>query len=307
MLGRNLIFSAGGLIAFSALSGCDEIKDALEDAGLDDLLDNQCIEVCQKVGVECRDNAEPPAPELPGDFGGVEIPDDPLAACAANCPNEANRVFSGYSDCQIECILDTSCGSINDCWNVSSDKYADHCITDPPPPAVPEDDDSEFADAVDNPAVEEAVDSSGTPIYSGGEPPDMTGMWSPVEGEIDVSSNARAPGSPINTSLCFWDADPDDGMLNYCEAGVYGPDGNVMTSTAPISGDGGDGWSTIIEFEYDGAIVASIIFSGNRAGGTAAEMDSVDALVTYYQGLEIWEHSFTKWTLGGTCSITDCE
>lgn len=306
MLGRKIFISAVGLFGLATVSGCDidELKDALEEGV------GTCLEPCAKVA-EC-DNASPPAPALPGNFGeGVELPSNPVVDCAINCGNADTRVFNGYSDCQLDCVSEASCDNVNDCWDVRTSRYADYCIDDPPPPAVPEEDDSEFADAVDNPAVEEAVDSSGTPIYAGGDAPDMTGFWNPVSGAIDVSSNARPVDSPINTKLCFWDEDTADGMLNYCEVGVRNSDGSVMTSTAPISGDGADGWTTIIEFEYpegSGDIVASIIFSGLRDGGTATEMSDVDALVTYYQGLDIWEHSFTDWTLeGASCDISTCD
>ncbi len=306
MLGRKIFTSAVGLIGLATMSGCDidELKNALEDGV------GTCLEPCAKIQ-ECEATANPPAPVLPGGMGGeLPIPDEPVVACATNCAGP-DRVFNGYSDCQLECISSASCGNLNACWDVTSDRYADFCIPagEEPPPAVPEEGSGSdaFDDAVDNPAVEEAVAESGTELFTGGAAPDMIGLWTPVTGTIDESSNARDPGSLINTSLCFWDADTTDGALNYCEVGVYGPDGSVMTSTAPISGDGGDGWTTIIEFEHDGAIVASIIFSGLRTGGTAPEMEDVDALVTYYQGMNIWEHSFTNWTLGGACDISSCE
>ena len=145
---------------------------------------------------------------------------------------------------------------------------------------------------MDNPAVEESVDSSGTPIFFGSNPPKLEGGWR-ASGTIDRSSYARPKGSPIDTEVCFFDQGTTaDGSpeVSYCEKG------NPMTATAPITGHGAD-WTLYLEFDLAG----SIIFSGSMEEG-ASNIDGVDALVTYYHGLEIWEHSITNWTRSGDCS-----
>jgi hypothetical protein len=159
-------------------------------------------------------------------------------------------------------------------------------------------------DVVTNPAVEASVEGSGTVVHFGDNPPkDIANLWH-AEGTIDSSSNARDPGSPINTKLCFFDMDEtDEGWeVSYCEVGVLGSDGTPLTDSAPITGDEAGGWTIYLEFDE----VGSIIFSGVLEEG-ASSMNDVDALVTYYHGVDIWEHSLTSWTTDGdTCSLSDC-
>ena len=91
-------------------------------------------------------------------------------------------------------------------------------------------------------------------------------------------------------------------QASYCEVGVYGSDGEPLTDTAPITGTEDGDWTIYLEF--DG--VGSIIFSGHL-DPEATVMEEVDALVTYYHGMDIWEHSLTSWdTEGDTCSLSDC-
>jgi len=285
---KNLIFAAGAVMAIPLLSACDKLMDALE----------QCGEACANIQA-CGDEVSPPTMDL--GFGdvelGVEVPS--IADCAANCSAD-NRITLGYSDCQIECITGEACGSVNGCWDVTSDTYASYCPVEEKPvkPAeVPEgepepeiaDDttsgSSEADEIIENPAVEESVEASGTDIFFGSSPYDISGKWLAI-GEIDDARNARPEGSPINTDLCFHSLnteDPSNPQISYCERGTPPQD------TAPITGSGNN-WSIFLDFPGTG----SIIFSGT-VNEDGESMDDVDALVTYYHGLDIWEHSFTKW------------
>jgi hypothetical protein len=306
--------TAIGVLSLSFLSSCDTIKNALDSGLLDDLEDvvGTCAEACATISA-CGDEVSPPAVALPVGGTSLDVDAPALVDCAANCISP-DRVKLGYSDCQIECIENSSCGQINDCWNVTSDRYANFCDIDTTPIA-PSDEEtasidndtttgSAAADTITaNPAVEESVSESGTVLHFGDDPPAaIANLWA-ASGSIDESSNARPPGSPINTQLCFYDmAETSDGWeVSYCEKGVLGSDGTPLVDTAPITGEG-DGWSIFLEFSGTG----SIIFSGELAEG-ATSMTDVDALVTYYHGMEIWEHSNTDWsTSGDSCSVSDC-
>ena len=313
-MSKNLLFAATGVFTISMLSACDELKNALDSGLLDGLEDLvlTCGEACATVQA-CGDDVSPPEISLPVGGTGLDVEAPALVDCAANCASP-DRVKLGYSDCQIECITDSACGQINDCWNVTSDRYANFCDVDTTP-IEPSEEDAGAIDndtttgsaAVDsittNPAVEESVGESGTVLHFGDDPPTaMANKWAAV-GTIDESSNARPAGSPINTTLCFYDMTETSAgwEVSYCEQGVYGSDGSPLTATAPITGEG-DGWSIFLEFPGTG----SIIFSGELAEG-ASSMSGVDALVTYYHGMEIWEHSATDWSASGaSCSLSDC-
>ena len=311
---KSTFITASGFVAASILSGCDAVKNALDSGLLDDLEDivGTCGEACATIQA-CGDEVSPPEVALPVGGASLDIEAPSLVDCAANCASP-DRVKLGYSNCQIECIENSSCGQINDCWNVTSDRYASFCDVDTTPiaPSAEEtasiDNDtttgSAAADTItSNPAVEESVEESGTVLHFGDDPPAaIANLWA-ASGTIDESSNARPPGSPINTQLCFYDMTetPEGWEVSYCEKGVLGGDGTPLSDTAPITGEG-DGWSIFLEFAGTG----SIIFSGELAEG-ATSMSDVDALVTYYHGMEIWEHSNTDWTTSGsTCSISDC-
>tara|TARA_B100000530_G_C15885781_1_gene459331 strand:- start:392 stop:1339 length:948 start_codon:yes stop_codon:yes gene_type:complete len=312
---RTLFFATGGVFCITALSACDAIKDALDDTGvLGDLSDvvGTCGEACANIQI-CGDEVSPPEPSLPGGLGNPDVELPSIAECAANCA-APNRVELGYADCQIACIENSSCGQINDCWNVSSARYSSFCDIETTPIEPSEEEASSIdndtttgsaaADSItDNPAVEESVESSGTVLHYGDDPPAaIANLWT-AAGTIDASSNARDVGSPINTRLCFYDmTETAEGWeVSYCEQGVVDGSGNPLSATAPITGEG-DGWSIFLEFPGTG----SIIFSGELAEG-ASSMSDVDALVTYYHGMEIWEHSYTDWnTSGDSCSIDDC-
>ncbi len=285
---KNSIFAVAAVAVIPLLSACDKLKDALMTCGM----------ACENVQ-SCDGTVTPPSMDLGfGDVDlGVETPG--LVDCAANCSSD-DRVMLGYSDCQIECIEAETCGTINGCWDVTSDTYAKYCpVEDKPVEAAPvpegepepeiaegtESGSSEADEIMDNPAVEESVDASGTDIFFGSSPYDISGKWL-AQGEIDDARNARPVGSMINTDLCFHSLDtsnPSTPQISYCERGAPPED------TAPITGSGNN-WSIFLEFPGTG----SIIFSGT-VNEDGESMDQVDALVTYYHGLDIWEHSFTDW------------
>jgi hypothetical protein len=289
---KNLLLMA---MAIPLLSSCDKLEELAEDVAGAALT---CGAACENIQ-SCDGQVSPPTMDLGfGDVDlGVEAPS--LVDCAVNCSSDS-RVTLGYSDCQIECIESESCGNINSCWDVTSDVYASYCpVEDKPvePAPVPEGEPepeiaegttsgSEEADGIiENPAVEESVEASGTDIFFGSDPFDISGKWLAV-GEIDDARNARPIGNPINTDLCFHSldtSDPANPQISYCERGTPPQD------TAPITGSG-DNWSIFLEFPGTG----SIIFSGT-VNEDGESMNEVDALVTYYHGLDIWEHSFTDW------------
>jgi hypothetical protein len=310
-MNKNLLFAACAVLFIPLFSGCEKMLDdtgAIADV-IDDVIDDvmTCGEACLNID-SCSAEVTPPSMAM--GLGDVDLGVDAPAAvdCAVNCASD-DRVTLGYSDCQIQCITNEACGGINDCWDVTSATYASYCTveTTPVEPAPPATDDPEVpveiaedttsgsADAdtiLENPAVEESVAESGTDIFFGSTPPDLQGKWTAV-GAIDTASNARPVGSPINTEICFFDQEIlADGspQLSYCERG------NPATATAPLTG-AGEGWTMFLEFPGTG----SIIFSGRLEEGTAS-MSEVDALVTYYHGLEIWEHSNTAWERVDDCA-----
>lgn len=275
------------LAGASVTMGCDVDTDKLQE----------CADVCSKVD-EC--GANPPAVEIPG--LGSEGTGSAAADCAGNCAQE-DSAFYGYSDCQIECILDSACGQVNDCWDALSDTYASYCLagveTEPIEPAdeesTPDNGTNTGSAAADeltgNTVTEGAVGDSGFVVNTGNDVPEIAGEYA-ADGSIDESSNARAPGSPIRTSLCFYNrTDNADGVeITYCETGVPGD------LTAPITGSGTD---FTMYFEYPGA--ATVLFSGSTDGAGQITGD-VEALVVYLHGHDIWEHSWTTWTFSGECS-----
>jgi len=273
-------------ISIFSLTACDLVnKDAL-----------QCVEVCNKVD-QCE--ANPPALN----FGNIEASSGVGAVdCAANCAQD-ERDFYGYSDCQIDCIHNTGCGNINDCWVVSSDTYAEFCLADREVPEVAaeapaEEPDngtasgSEKADEMlDNPANSIAIEESGTTSYGGDNPPDITGKYV-VSGEITDAENARPIGSAIQTGICFsgQDNSKDSGPeVTYCEDGIPG------SPSAPVTGDG-DNFTIFLE--YPGA--ATLLFSGTVDGD--GKIVEAETLVVYLHGVDIWEYSVTGWTYDGDCT-----
>ena len=284
--------SSLGLVAVFLAAGCTTKTD------VETLL--ECADICTKVE-EC----DVTPPELA--IGNLSNPTEVGAVdCAANCVQE-ERAFYGYSDCQITCLSAEACGTMQQCWDVSSDVYASYCLTDvetkPIEPPAEEDPGiengtntgSEKADEiVDNPAVEEAVENGDFDVNFGDNPPIIAGLYD-VDGTIDESSNARPEGSPIITSLCFWGqeslSNSDGALTNYCENGVAGE------LTAPITGDENTGEFTMY-FEYPGQ--ATILFSGTV--NPDQTMSQVEALVVYLHGIDIWEHSYTDWVPTGECS-----
>jgi hypothetical protein len=276
-----------GLVSIAALTtGCEDAEKAA-----------RCGEICAKVE-EC--DASPPAAEIPGltDGGGTG---NAAADCGVNCV-QPDSAFYGYADCQLDCLETEACGTMNDCWDATTDVFAKYCGGDAPEIGAdaPADNGTNTGssgadEAVDNPAVEEAVEGSDFVVHTGANPPDLSGLWG-VAGEIDQSSNARAPGSRIATQLCFHNLQNSGSDINidYCELGVPG------IVSAPITGEGQD---FTMYFVYPGQ--ATILFNGTLAeDGTS--VSAAEALVVYTYTIDTWEHSFTDWSLDGECTGAEC-
>ena len=288
--------------ASSLLVSCDAIQEALET----------CEEACTKLD-ECPD-ADPPDLTF-GNFStdsGFNALD-----CATNCGAQGtDRVFYGYADCQIECITNEECGSVNKCWQSGSDVYANYCLADREVPDIepaPEDPvpdngtetgNSDADELVEDPAIAIAIDDAeNNNAYDfgmnwGDSPPDITGEYS-VEGIIDYSENARAQGTQIATTICFSGqqsfVDTGD-EVTYCEHGV-----DLGSPSAPVTGtsyeDGTGDFSVFLTYED----IATIMFSGDTdANGEV--LPGVSAMVVYLHGVDIFEHSQTSWTRLGTCT-----
>jgi len=279
------------MVRFGVLSGALGLAIGCEVANVE-----QCTDVCTKVD-QC--GANPPE----ATFGNLGTGSSGVAGidCAANCVDPENRVFTGYADCQMDCIIGAECGEVNDCWNTGSAIYAEFCLagreledvrpgTDDPAPSNGSNTGSTSADeVVDDPAVEAAVEDGGYDVNFGDNPPTIGGLYQ-VSGQIDEASNARPPGSPIETQICFWGQESLQGgsEVQYCEYGVPG------TAKAPIIGDGSD-FTVFLEYPE----IATILFSG--AVNQDATVSDAEALVVYLHGLDIWELSHTSWTPMGEC------
>lgn len=274
-----------GLAAVVVLASCDVAN--LEE----------CTDVCTKVD-QC--GASPPE----ATFGSLGTGSSGSAGldCAANCTNPDEAVFSGYSDCQMECILGVECDEVDRCWNTNSEVYAEYCLGgreledvapgegDAQPDNGTNTGSQQADDLVDDPAVEAAVQDDDFDVNYGDSPPQIGGLYK-VSGSIDESSNARPEGSPIETQICFWQQESLQGgaEVKYCEHGVPGE------ASAPITGDGSD---FTVFFEYPDQ--ATILFSGAVSGD--GSVTAAEALVVYLHGMDIWEHSNTDWTPMGECS-----
>lgn len=282
--------SAFGLISVAALTtGCENAEKAA-----------RCADLCTKVE-ECG-TLSPPAAQLPVDTD-TEIPSNGAVDCGVNCV-QPDSAFYGYADCQLDCLESEACGGMQDCWDATTDTFAKYCSGDAPEvtaeagsePSNGTNTGSAGADsAVDNPAVEEAVEGAGFVVNTGDDPPDLSGVWN-VYGTIDESSNARPVGSTIGTELCFHNltASSSDITIDYCEYGVPG------IVSAPITGTGND---FTMYFVYDGQ--ATILFNGTLSDD-GATVDAAEALVVYTYTIDTWEHSFTDWTLQGACDGSEC-
>ena len=266
---------------------CDQIGEVIDEVAV-------CPEVCLQIET-C--GAEPPPPANVGSLGDSVLPDNGIAACATNCVQTETRHRLGYSDCQIECLKTVSCGKLEDCWDTRSDTYKNYCLKDvevpeikPEPPAedpMMEEEmmsidngtttgNEQVDELVKDPALAVAVENSETPVNFGDTPPALTGSYN-VEGSIDRARNARAPGSPIRTMICFESTESLAGgtFVTYCERGVPG------TGRAPITGEGNN-FSAF--FEIQGAPV-TILFSG--ALNEDSSVTGAEALVTYTVGTDV--------------------
>lgn len=284
------ILISGALFA----SSCEVVKGLVDDSLA------TCPDACTKIQ-EC--DATPPAPEF-GSLGAASSGEGGID-CAVGCTAE-DRELKGYSDCQIQCITESECGDIGDCWKPKSELYASFCLVDREVPDIsPTPDDppssngsqtgNQEADAIiEDPSVAIAVDGAeddGFVVNYGDEPPELVGKFR-VQGQIDESSNARPVGSPIQTSICFFDynGDAPGGVeVSYCEDGVPGQD------RAPLTGTN-DAFTAY--FEYPGQ--ATVLFSGSlKDDGTASQ---VEALVVYTYATDVWELSHTDWRPDGDCN-----
>ncbi|GMV44158.1 MAG: hypothetical protein AMXMBFR64_58740 [Myxococcales bacterium] len=299
---NRVIGLAAALAASVVLWGCDKAEELTSGA-------LSCTGVCGNV--QACSNAAPPKPK--GLLAGTDTETGIGGAdCAQNCAQTKNRALLGYSDCQMKCIEESSCDQINDCWKASSTRYAKYCIpagqeppkvelpASAPVEAKPTNDTvtgSEESDLiVEDPAVQEAVADNDFTVNFGNSPPPISGVFN-VKGSIDKAENARPTGSPIDTTICFHDAKEESNGWNtsYCETGVPGD------SRAPITGSGD---SFTVYFNFPGQ--ATILFSGmveRDGGGAVTAVKDVEALVVYLHAVNVWEHSFTAWTLKeATCT-----
>ena len=222
--------------------GCSLLPVDVDQVGI-------CSDACSRVD-ECQ--ASPPSPQF-GNYAGES--GEASLDCAANCV-QTDAPLYGYSDCQLDCLLDAPCEQMNDCWKPKSELFAQYCLADRDIPAVqPKDDDppasngsnsgSNDADEVlDDPAAEVAVDEADFDVNFGDQPPVINGRYN-VYGTIDESDNARPPGSLIDTTLCFWgqEGDANGNVVTYCEDYVPG------RAAAPVTGSGND---FTVYLEYPG-------------------------------------------------------
>lgn len=283
-----------------AVAGCDAVEDALGDGGVAGAvgLAQQCNDVCGKIN-QC--GATPPRASAGG--LGENLPDDnPVVDCAANCVQTEKRARLGYSTCQIACIQGAACGEVENCWRASSATYAQYCEVPEPAPIEPaptpdggtepmidngSETGNEAADELlDDPAINDAVNESDTPIHFGDDPPSLMGLYAAV-GAIDDARNARPVGSPINTRICFRGVQHIAGSptISYCERGIP----NV--AQAPITGAGN---AFTIYFDFRPEAQVTLLFSGALREDQSAS--GVEALVTYTHAVGVWEHSLTDWT-----------
>lgn len=279
---------APGLFFVAFLPSCDVVNEGLLECG----------DVCTQVD-SCQ--ANPPE----ATFGNLGSGSSGQAGvdCAVNCASP-DAAMLGYSDCQKECILNSKCGEVNDCWSPKSDLFAEYCLpngvpevgppaTEPPPGNGSNTGNTDVDDIVEDPAVaiavDEAGDGDGFTMNYGDQPPQLLGKYD-VHGTIDEASNARPVGSVIDTSICFWNREEKPGgvYISYCEDGVPGQD------SAPITGSGD---SFTAYFVYDDT--ATVLFSGTlNPDGTLTD---VEALVVYTYTTEAWERSHTNWVNVGEC------
>ncbi len=309
------LLSCVGLFAcdLSALTGDGGLLSELTGDGgiISEIVDvvQTCGTVCAKI--EQCDVSPPKAKLTLGNTGNGQVDEifsNDITACATNCAAPNHEKY-GYSDCQIACIKGESCGKVDDCWDLSSSAYAKYCKpTIKPIPGVNNQNatggmmtggsmneitiDNNTATGnedvdrlIEQPAVNNAIVESDTPVNVGDTPPKLAGHYS-VMGSIDRASNARPEGSPINTGICF--ADTEETLtgtyVTYCEDGVPG------IGRAPIVGNAN---KFSVFFEINGAPV-TILFSGEISGDDSS-VPAAEALVTYTYGLDIWEHSVTGW------------
>ncbi len=281
---RKLLFA---LLALP-LASCELLPVEVDRVGV-------CSEVCTQID-ECDANA--PSPEF-GSFKGSS--GEAGLDCAANC-TQTDAALYGYSDCQLDCLQNTECGNINDCWKPKSETFAKFCLdgrdipkvqpdpSDPTPSNGSESGNEEADEVLEDPASEIAIDESDFDVNYGDQPPMITGRYA-VVGTIDEAANARPVGSPIDTSLCFWNQDnlSEGPYVTYCEDYVPGQ------PSAPVTGSGDE---FTVYLEYPGQ--ATLLFSGQVDG--EGKITRAETLVVYTYGVDMWEHSVTDWGFDGQCN-----
>lgn len=288
---RHLSGSVALLSLLSLHTSCDVVGNAVEDAI------EHCADACAVVS-EC--NATPPEPTF-GNLGSGATGEEGVD-CALGCAGE-DRELRGYSDCQIECIVGETCDTVQDCWSAESEVFARWCLQEVDVPQVEPDPGEEPSNGtvsgskeadklLKNPAVAIAVDDSeddGFVVNFGDQPPQLLGRYA-VSGKIDESANARPVGSPIETTICFWDrTESGEGVsISYCEDGVPGEDSAPLTGTNE---------AFTAYFEYPGQ--ATVLFSG--AINEDGTLSKVEALVVYTYATDVWELSHTDWEPIGEC------
>lgn len=262
----------------------------------DALVRATCRALCAQLS-EC--GASPPS--IVGALSGDSSPDDCRAHCEA--PNSA---MYGYADCQVDCLLEASCPTMDACWDATSDPFEAAC-GGRSSPVAPDETTAEniengtvtgsaLADLlVDNPAIAVAVDGAGFVIHYGDRPPAPTALIE-VAGAIDESSNARPAGSAITTELCLHNfaSAPAGATIDLCEGGIPG------IAETPITGQGED---FTLYVHYPG--YATILFSGS-VNEEGLFPENVEALVVYLYSIDVWEHSFTSWRSIGDCDAGSC-
>jgi len=275
----------------AGLSGCDEIKAALGDTL------ETCSIGCSRVQ-DC--GASPPIPDY--GMGVVESTGFEGLDCAAGCADE-NRSKIGYSDCQLECLETADCDSIQDCWNAGSAVFAEYCASDAP--QVGPSDGVDFDngsttgstavdEAVENPAVKDAVEQSGFTINFGDSPPEMDDGVFYLDWVIAEQNNSRAVGTGSPQDICLWENETDpEANWKYCQIGGLSLDLHWI---------GKDDLFTLVVVDdlYQGYISGRV-----EQGDSGTQLVDVQTLFVYLWGPDIWEKQ--TWSADWVDEIGQCQ
>lgn len=268
-------------ILFSFLlinAGCGALKDALEDNL------GTCGTACARVQ-DC--GATPPEPDYgigmseSSGVGGLD--------CAAGCASE-ERAMTGYADCQLDCLEAVECGDMQACWDAGSDVFAEHCGGGGPK-IGPEGDGtydngtttgSPMVDeAVENPAVQAAVEASGFVLNFGDSPPAMDSGVFALNWEIVAEQNSRDVGVGSDgypTDICLWESDEGpDVDWRYCQIGG-------LTVGLSLIGNNDLFTLVIVDELYQGYITGRVENDGDKT-----KLVDIDVLVILLWGPDMWE------------------